>query len=149
MRLYFVIPLIVALISVYLYQKSDEEISYLTGSVTVISLVLSLVLAPWELQAVILAIALVLVRNLWKKIEEQREVNEDPPEIERETDKGNLKDPIPQPQNQPEPENQPKLEKKYRGVTWNSEAVTPITTKPQKKPLKYRGVSQIKPESDG
>jgi hypothetical protein len=142
MRLYFLIPLIVALISVYFYQKSDEEISYLTGSVTVISLVLSLVLAPWELQAGILVVAIVLVRNLWKKVEQQRELNEDPPEIPQENNQATLTDTL------PETENQPKTERKYRGVTWSNEEVTPITTKPQKPQLKYRGVSQIKPESD-
>ena len=90
MRFYFIIPLIIALISVYFYQKSDEEISYLTSSVTVISLIVSLILAPWELQAGVLVLAIVLVRNLWKKIEEQREINDDPPEIQQENDQANL-----------------------------------------------------------
>ena len=141
MRFYFVIPLIVALISVYFYQKSDEEISYLTGSVTVISLILSLVLAPWELQAGILVLAIVLVRNLWNKIEQQREMNEDSPEIQQENGKPNLKDAL------ADHENQPKTERKYRGVTLNrdGEDVDPIKIKPPKTQLKYRGVSQNPP----
>ena len=115
MRFYFIIPLIIALISVYFYQKSDEEISYLTSSVTVISLIVSLILAPWELQAGVLVLAIVLVRNLWKKIEEQREINDDPPEIQQENDQANLSESL------TNEENQPKTARKYRGITWNKE----------------------------
>jgi hypothetical protein len=142
MHFYFVIPLIVALISVYFYPKSDEEISYLTGSVTVMSLILGLILAPWELQAGILVLAVVLVRNLWNKIEQQREFNEDIPTIQEENGAANL------PTSLTVNGTQDKTERKYRGVTWKKEDIKPIETNPQKAKLKYRGVSQIQTESD-
>lgn len=153
MHFYFVIPLMSALISVYFYQKSDEEISYLTGSVTVISLILTLVLAPWELQAGILVLAVVLVRNLWNKIEQQREFNEDSPTLQEGNGKANLSASLTANATQDKIEKnanvtQDKTERKYRGVTWNKEDVKPIKTDPQKAQLKYRGVSQIQTESD-
>ena len=72
-RFSFVIPLFVALVSTYIYRKVDDEISYLTGSVIAICILLSIILAPWELQVVILAIAIILAKSLWSKIEQQRE----------------------------------------------------------------------------
>ena len=73
MRFSFVIPLFVALVSTYIYRKADDEISYLTGTVIAVCILLSVILAPWELQVVILAIAIILAKSLWNRIEQQRE----------------------------------------------------------------------------
>ena len=72
-RFSFVIPLCVALVSTYVYRRADDEISYLTGSVIAVCILLSIILAPWELQVVVLAIAIILAKSLWNRIEHQRE----------------------------------------------------------------------------
>lgn len=146
MHFSFLIPLIVALISAYLYQKSDEEISYLTGSVTVISLILSLILAPWELQAGILVLAIILVRNLWNKIEQQREFNENSPDSQ--AGNGTAEVSISPDVNETQKKTQDKTERKYRGILWKKKDINLIEIDRQKAKLKYRGISQIQTESD-
>ena len=50
----FLLPLFTAALAAYFWQKSSDEIAYLASAATVISLVLSLVLAPWQIQLLIL-----------------------------------------------------------------------------------------------
>ena len=71
MPLFFLIPLCTALASGYLFKKCSDELAYLTGVLTIVSLVLSLVLAPWQIQLVLLIVVLLttnkLLRNNDKK----------------------------------------------------------------------------------
>lgn len=69
MHWFFLLPLIVALVAGYISQKSNDEICYLTGTLTALSLVLSLFLAPWEFQVLILILALVAARQFWFQID--------------------------------------------------------------------------------
>jgi hypothetical protein len=64
----FLVPLSTGLISAYIAQKSADEIAYLTGAFTILSLVLTLVMAPWQIQILILLLALIAVRQLWLKL---------------------------------------------------------------------------------
>ncbi len=59
MHLSFLIPLCTALATDYVSKKCDGEIAYLISLFTIISLILSLVLAPWQFQLVILIVVLV------------------------------------------------------------------------------------------
>lgn len=61
MSLVFVFSLVIAAISAYILKNSSEEMAYLSGSVLLASLLISLVFAPWQLQ--ILLLILVLVSN--------------------------------------------------------------------------------------
>lgn len=69
MRLFFLIPLTSALISGYIFKKSPDEMAYLTGLVTIISTVLTLALAPWQIQLAILAFVIISTRNLLRQNE--------------------------------------------------------------------------------
>ncbi|MCU0533521.1 MAG: hypothetical protein MUD14_06460 [Hydrococcus sp. Prado102] len=69
MRLLFLIPMATGLISGYIAQKSDDEMAYLTGAFTIFSLLLSLILAPWQIQLLILLLVSLAVRQFWLKIE--------------------------------------------------------------------------------
>lgn len=64
MVLAFLLPLLTALVSGYLFQKSTDEIGYLAGGVAIISFVISLILAPWEIQLLLLLVVLVSTQKL-------------------------------------------------------------------------------------
>ncbi|MHC5728888.1 MAG: hypothetical protein ACYTXY_33185 [Nostoc sp.] len=64
MPLFFLIPLCTALATGYLFKKSTDEIAYLAGVFAAISLILSLVLAPWQIQFGLLIIVLIITNRL-------------------------------------------------------------------------------------
>jgi hypothetical protein len=71
MPLFFLIPLCTALVTGYLFKKSTDEIAYLAGMFTVISLILSLVLAPWQIQLGLLIIVLIMTNRLLQENKSQ------------------------------------------------------------------------------
>ncbi len=81
MRLLFLVPFTVALVSGYILSNSGQEISYLMGAVSVIGILLSLILAPWQLQLVILVVAIISARLFWLRFQEL-ETNEQTQESE-------------------------------------------------------------------
>jgi hypothetical protein len=66
MPLFFLIPLFTGLATGYLSKKCNDEIAYLIGLFTIISLVLSLVLAPWQIQFVLLVLVIISTNRLLK-----------------------------------------------------------------------------------
>jgi membrane protein implicated in regulation of membrane protease activity len=70
----FLLPLLTAAIAAYFCQRSSDEIAYLTSVATVISLVLSLILAPWQIQLLILLTVVVIVTLLWQGREQKESV---------------------------------------------------------------------------
>ncbi|MEA5603913.1 hypothetical protein [Nostoc sp. UHCC 0252] len=69
MVLFFLIPLCTALVTGYLFKKSSDEIAYLAGVFAAISLILSLILAPWQIQLGLLIIVLVMTNRLLQRNE--------------------------------------------------------------------------------
>ncbi|MEJ6483729.1 hypothetical protein N0Y54_20820 [Nostoc punctiforme UO1] len=69
MPLFFLIPLCTALATGYLFKKSNDEIAYLAGVFAAISLILSLVLAPWQIQFGLLITVLIITNRLLQKNE--------------------------------------------------------------------------------
>ncbi|MBW4612853.1 MAG: hypothetical protein KME21_06140 [Desmonostoc vinosum HA7617-LM4] len=67
MALFFLIPLCTGLITGYFFKKSTDEIAYLAGVFAAISLLLSLVLAPWPIQLMLLFIVLISTNKLLRK----------------------------------------------------------------------------------
>lgn len=61
MSYFFIIPIAVAIGCIYIFKNTADEMAYLAASISVISLVVGLVLAPWQLQ-LFLVIALLLQR---------------------------------------------------------------------------------------
>ncbi|MBE9199725.1 MULTISPECIES: hypothetical protein [unclassified Nodularia (in: cyanobacteria)] len=59
MHLSFLIPLCTGLACGYVSKKCHGEIAYLISLFTILSLILSLVLAPWQFQLVLLIVVLV------------------------------------------------------------------------------------------
>jgi sensor domain CHASE-containing protein len=65
MSLIFLIPLVAAIGAAYAYTISSRELPILlAASVAIICLVLSLILAPWQVQLLLLLGILVKTRNL-------------------------------------------------------------------------------------
>ncbi|WP_242059403.1 MULTISPECIES: hypothetical protein [Nostoc] len=72
MPLFFLIPLCTALAIGYLFKKSTDEIAYLAGVFAAISLILTLVLAPWQIQFGLLIIVLIITNKLLQENESKQ-----------------------------------------------------------------------------
>ena len=72
MPLFFLIPLCTALATGYLFKKSSDEIAYIAGVFGAISLIFSLVLAPWQIQFGLLIIVLIITNKLLQENESKQ-----------------------------------------------------------------------------
>lgn len=63
MNLMFLIPLSISLLSGYLFKKSADEMAYLTGIGTIVCGLLAVILAPWQLQLLILGFVFLSTKN--------------------------------------------------------------------------------------
>jgi drug/metabolite transporter (DMT)-like permease len=68
MRLFFLIPLFTGLIAGYFLNKKSDEIAYIAGVLTAISLILCLILAPWQVQLGLLVVVLFGSKKLLQKM---------------------------------------------------------------------------------
>ncbi len=108
----------------YFTKHTSEEISYLMGSLTFFSLLLSLILAPWQIKLIILIIVIISIHRFWQHIGSDKEL---------ETEQQTLKK-----SQHSEDSKQLKIESKYRGVAYQPH---PETAKVVEEELtgKYRG----------
>jgi hypothetical protein len=63
----FLIPLFTGLVTGYIFKKSNDEIAYIAGVLAAVSLILSLVLAPWQIQFALLVFVLISTNKLLRK----------------------------------------------------------------------------------
>jgi hypothetical protein len=68
MPLFFLIPLFTGLITGYCLNKKNEEIAYIAGVFTAVSVILSLIIAPWQFQLGLLVLVLFFSNKLLQKI---------------------------------------------------------------------------------
>ncbi|BAY11658.1 hypothetical protein [Calothrix sp. NIES-2098] len=71
MALFFLVPLCTALLTGYLVKQSNDEIAYIAGVFGFICFILSLVLAPWQIQLLMLVAVLITTNKLLSKNEYQ------------------------------------------------------------------------------
>ncbi|MBD2541055.1 DUF4278 domain-containing protein [Coleofasciculus sp. FACHB-SPT36] len=64
MSLSFIMPLAITLLAVYILQNSADEISYLAAAISLVGLFVSLVVAPWQIQVLLLLVVLLSARRL-------------------------------------------------------------------------------------
>jgi hypothetical protein len=64
MHLLFLIPLTVSIVAVYVSKNSTAEMAELTGLITFIGIILGLILAPWQLQLLVLMLVVIGTRRL-------------------------------------------------------------------------------------
>lgn len=69
MPLFFLIPLSICVITSYIFNRCSDEVGYLAGLFAIISFVLSLILAPWEIQVLLLIVVLVTTKKLLQRNE--------------------------------------------------------------------------------
>ncbi len=69
MHLFFLIPLVTSLVAGYIFNNYADEMAYLMGSITVVSIILSLVLAPWQIQLLILMLVIISTKRLLQQID--------------------------------------------------------------------------------
>ncbi len=154
MRWLFLIPLTTGILSGYISYYLMDEIAYFTGALSLISLLICLFIAPWQLQLFILVLVLLAVRLLWIKVNAQPEsidVSSILEDIEEEVAKAEHQRTyrgIPYPSE--DPENVPHIEspKKgtYRGVPWQTEQNPVKHSKDSKFIQKYRGIPISNPD---
>jgi len=77
MNFSFMIPLTIVLVATYFLKKSSDEIVYLCGVIAVIGLLFSLMLAPWQIQLLLLIIAALWTINLRQQNQTVAEVDQE------------------------------------------------------------------------
>lgn len=133
MRWLFLIPLSTSLITGYIAQKSTDEIAYLSAAMTAITLFLSLVMAPWQVQLLILIVAVVIARQFWLKLKWDKlaELKTSP---NLQGDRKNDQPPVDTKAN----ESEEKVIRKYRGASYEV-TVPKINVTEIERDGKYRG----------
>ncbi|MBE9166125.1 DUF4278 domain-containing protein [Pleurocapsales cyanobacterium LEGE 06147] len=139
----FLIPLLTALVAFYITHNSDAEISYLTGAVTVFTLVLSLILAPWELQLLILVLVIAWSQKFWFKVEKANISESEEPKKREENELVSDES-----SNSSVKENGDSIVGKYRGISWKKPNYQPIPAPLPKANLKYRGICINNPQNN-
>ena len=125
MNLLFLIPLTTGLTASYFLKNTSDEISYLIGSLSFFTLLLSVVLAPWEIKLIVFAIVAIGIYRLWKYEIDNTEVAK-PPLLNK---------------SQFSLDSKVEAEPKYRGVTYQPHHETAeLSEKEPISPLKYRGI---------
>jgi membrane protein implicated in regulation of membrane protease activity len=132
MRLFFLLPLTTGLISGYLCKKSADEMAYLTGTATVVSLILTLVLAPWQIQLLILGVTIFVTRKLLLKNASKSESNSI-----AQSDRAQIETSGVSTENDASSE----IRGMYRGAPWISDRAKTPAPQPNPANLKYRGAS--------
>ncbi|MFN5513349.1 MAG: DUF4278 domain-containing protein, partial [Cyanobacteriota bacterium] len=117
-HLSFLMPLGLALGTRYVAQKSEAEIAYLTAVLTLIFLLVSLLLAPWQIQILLLVITAGAVRQFWRQLE-HRAAPTAPmsPEKSRQYRGISYEPPISSP---PQTQSGEKVAQCYRGVSYSA-----------------------------
>jgi Domain of unknown function (DUF4278) len=62
----FLIPLAIGLVAAYIAKKSNDDLAYLGIVIAIFSLILGLVLAPWQVQLFLFVLVIVGARQLWQ-----------------------------------------------------------------------------------
>jgi len=72
MPLFFLVPLFTGLVTGYISKKCHDEVAYLISVFTAISLFVSLVLAPWQFQLMLLILVLISTHKLLRNNENKQ-----------------------------------------------------------------------------
>jgi type IV secretory pathway TrbD component len=67
MPLFFLMTLVTGVITGYLFKRNDDEITYIAGILTAVIFIVSLVLAPWQIQFGLLMFVVIVSNKLLKK----------------------------------------------------------------------------------
>jgi hypothetical protein len=140
----FLLPLSTGVLSGYICQKAKDEIYYLTATIALISLLLSLIMAPWQLQLGILLVVLLVAGQFWQG----RAANQTPVvTTEAETEQKYLYRGVSYSQEEARTEApSEEITLKYRGVEVHTTPSQTAANPRAATPRKYRGVT-IEPDA--
>jgi hypothetical protein len=144
MHIGFLIPLALGLTSGYVSKKCYDEMAYLTVSIAFVSLIISLVIAPWQVQLLLLIFVFISSRQILHQ-QELRAFSQSPKPLEnnannkpklfstvRETETDTLRkyrgDKYPALNNSAS-KTQAQFIKKYRGLPWSNNQEKEINNK--------------------
>lgn len=136
----FLLPFITCIASGYLCKKSADEMAYLTGTAAVVSLILTLILAPWQIQLLILVITLFGTKKLLVKNLSKSETNLATPSLTQNITPSDRHQ-IETPSDSTESDVAAEVKGMYRGAPWISNQTKTAAPQPERANLKYRGAS--------
>lgn len=134
----FLLPLGLAVGMVYLVRNSSDEIAYLSAFVAVGSLLLSLIIAPWEIQLLLLIAVVVVVTVLWRQFGEEGKKSEN---LVEETAGEKKYRGVAYTETPAEEIPEIEVEGKYRGAAVKLSNTRSIAAPIRPSALKYRGAS--------
>ncbi|AFZ37268.1 hypothetical protein Sta7437_3776 [Stanieria cyanosphaera PCC 7437] len=145
MHLLFLIPLLLGLVAGYISQSADTEIAYLTTTISIVSLFASIIIAPWQIQLLILLIVMVGAKQLWQRNENKFNLEiselEQTQQSSQENNSQRKYRGVSYQKTTSEAQNVDNTTvRKYRGITWIKSVPANSPAKP-KSELKYRGNS--------
>lgn len=120
MPLLFILSLATCFAAIYVFQHSDNEIAYFAIAITLVSIVLSLVSAPWPL--LLLLLIVILVSNRRQAISPQDVVNSEADETNKLIYRGGNYKPNPSTTEV----NVREINGKYRGKAWKSHTLVKV-----------------------
>jgi membrane protein implicated in regulation of membrane protease activity len=132
----FTIPLAIALTVAYILKKSADEIAYLAAAILIVSLVLSLVLAPWPVQLLLLALLLLSNQRLSQPRQQTVQPEQEDQKIKL-SYRGVNYEPAPPAVEVSEGE----VTGKYRGQVWRTSQLKNAVVVQPAIGMKYRGAS--------
>lgn len=78
MPLFFLVPLTTCLVTGYIFKRCTDEVGYLAALIAIVSLILSLMLAPWQIQFLLLIVVLVTTKKLLKQCDTKLKQQQNP-----------------------------------------------------------------------
>ncbi len=147
MEFSFLVPLGIGLIVGYKSLGSNHDIAHLVAVFAVINLLASLLLAPWEIQILLLFVVAIAVRFLWVKFDNKLDADALSGWKDKKESSLHYRGIDYQaPATTELPENKEKVVKCYRGISYQSTELSAKEIKDiPKKVIKYRG-TEVKPK---
>jgi hypothetical protein len=131
----FCLPLVIGLAAIYISQRSDSELAYLTTAVAAVSFLVSLVLLPWQLKVSLLALVCVLAQRQLTTLNPSGGSVGQPTVAELNSERSPT-------ESGTVAESEWELVGKYRGATWKADlGGEPSEIRLPLADLKYRGAS--------
>lgn len=148
MAWYFLIPLGIALVVNYILKHSTDEIAYIATAILVVSLIISLMIAPWQLQLLLLILVSIGNLRIWQYNESGiDDLLEEQPRIELSYRGINYQVPhqseLAADESQNESQDESKIIGKYRGQVLKTHPAKPSQLSTEEQPnfeIKYRGI---------
>ena len=137
MSWFFMIPLATFFVAVYVFKNSADEIVYLSGAIALVSLLLTLLLAPWQIQ--LLLLILILISNSRKLPSTESSVRSESSAAEKVKllyRGANYEIATPTPEL-----TEDEMTGKYRGQVWIAHDIVKTPAVQPTLNIKYRGVS--------